>query len=70
MLQLGFVCVQREEARKLSFLLVMFVVTSHAKENRVTSNLKGRNHISTYLDITENSVWYVRFWSKISQEKD
>lgn len=70
MLQPGFICVQREEARKLSFIFVIFVVTSHANENRVTSNLKWRNHISTYLDITENSVQYVWVWSKISKEKD
>lgn len=34
----------REETRKLSFILVIFVVASNAKENRVTSSLKGINH--------------------------
>lgn len=56
MLQLGFVFVQGKEARKLPLFLVIFVVTSHAKKPRVTNDLKGRNHISIYLDITEDSV--------------
>lgn len=55
---------------KLSFILVKFVVASNAKENRVTSSLKGRNSISTYRDFTEKSVRYVLFWDKISKQKD
>jgi len=42
----------------------------HAKENRVTNTLKERNHISTYFNVTENSVWYARVWNKIFKEKD
>lgn len=53
----------------MSFILEKFVFTNHARENRVTSNFKGRNHIPSYLDITENCVWCVWFWSKISIEK-
>lgn len=48
----------------------MFVLTSHAKKSSVTSNIKGRNHISTYLDITESSVFYDWVWNEISKGKD
>lgn len=54
-------CVERKD--KETVILVIFVVTFHAKENTVTSNLKGRNHVSTYLDVTEISVWCTWFWS-------
>lgn len=68
MYQLEFVC--QKESRKFSFILEKFVVTTRTRENRVTSNFKGRNHIPSYLDITENFAQCVWFWNKISKEKD